>query len=215
MKILSNSKLLCFDVVGFEWSCLIPKKTTNWTIQKTLTKVASLRSWLFTESYIRAESRVDGQKCGRKCCTSKQLQPRPWKEFWSKDYVSVWGDTKGGLQLESILQELNAPTHQWHGLHFLHLWSSVIPEPNVLSRMIDKMKVNFTFYFQIKIPESGGRLERNGVYVYWDAQSFDRQRWFGVTCHLLLLVHCILPSPNSVQSQHFRPFPPSLCQESF
>ncbi len=54
-----------------------------------------------------------------------------------------------------------------------------------------KMKVNFAFHLEIKVPESGGRVERHRIHVAWSpVWSFHSQWWFGLPCHLVL-VHCV------------------------
>ncbi len=54
------------------------------------------------------------------------------------------------------------------------------------------MKVNFAFHLEIKVPESGGRVERHRIRVAWSpVWSFHSQWWFGLPCHLLVLVHCV------------------------
>ena len=59
---------------------------------------------------------------------------------------------------------------------------------------------NFAFHLEIKVPESGGRVERHRIQVAWSpVWSFHSQWWFGVPCHLLVLVHCVLSSPESMQ----------------
>ncbi len=53
------------------------------------------------------------------------------------------------------------------------------------------MKVHFAFHLEIKVPESGGRVERHIFHVAWSpVWSFHSQWWFGLPCHLLVLVHC-------------------------
>ncbi len=63
-----------------------------------------------------------------------------------------------------------------------------------------QMKVNLEFNLEIKVPESGGRMERHRIHVasspVW---SFHSQWWFEVPCHLLVLVHCVFWSPQSTQ----------------
>ncbi len=62
------------------------------------------------------------------------------------------------------------------------------------------MKVNFAFNLEIKVPESGGRLERHRIHVAWSpVWSFHSQWWFVLPCHLLVLVHCVFWSPQSTQ----------------
>ncbi len=59
-----------------------------------------------------------------------------------------------------------------------------------------QMKVNFNF----KVPESGGRVEKHRIHVAWrPVWSFHSQWWFGLPCHLLVLVHCVFWSPQSTQ----------------
>ncbi len=63
-----------------------------------------------------------------------------------------------------------------------------------------QMKVNFAFHLKIKVPESGGRVERHRIHVAWSpVWSFHSQWWFGLPCHLLVLVHCVFWSPQSTQ----------------
>ncbi len=63
-----------------------------------------------------------------------------------------------------------------------------------------QMKVNFAFHLEIKVPESGGRVERHRIQVAWSpVWSFWSQRWFGLPCLLLVLVHCVFWSPQSTQ----------------
>ncbi len=52
-----------------------------------------------------------------------------------------------------------------------------------------QMKVNFSFNLEIKVPESGWRVERH-IITEW---------WFGLPCHLLVLVPCVFWSPQSTQ----------------
>ncbi len=63
-----------------------------------------------------------------------------------------------------------------------------------------QMKVNFAFHLGIKVPETGGRVERHRIHVAWSpVWSFHSQWWFGLPCHLLVLVHCVFWSPQSTQ----------------
>ncbi len=61
-----------------------------------------------------------------------------------------------------------------------------------------QMKVNLAFNLEIKVPESGGREERHRIHVAWSpVWSFHSLWWFGLPCHLLLLVHCVFCSVNA------------------
>ncbi len=61
-----------------------------------------------------------------------------------------------------------------------------------------QMKVNFAFNLEIKVLESGGRVGRHRIHVAWSpVWSFHSQWWFGLPCHLLVLVHCVFWSPDN------------------
>ncbi len=63
-----------------------------------------------------------------------------------------------------------------------------------------QMKINLAFNLEIRVPESGGREERHRIHVAWSpVWSFHSQWWFGLPCHLLVLVHCVFWSPQSTQ----------------
>ncbi len=81
-----------------------------------------------------------------------------------------------------------------------------------------QMKVNFAFHLEIKVPESGGRVERHRIHVAWSpVWSFHSQWWFGLSCHLLVLVHCVfwVHSQRSHLPGNFRALPCFLLLTSF
>ncbi len=56
-----------------------------------------------------------------------------------------------------------------------------------------QMRANFAFHLETKVLESGGRVEKLIAQVAWSpVLSFHSLWWFGVQCHLLVLVHCVL-----------------------
>ncbi len=60
--------------------------------------------------------------------------------------------------------------------------------------------LNVQFNLEIKVPESGEREERHRIHVAWGpVWSFHSQWWFGLPCHLLVLVHCVFWSTQSTQ----------------
>ncbi len=55
-----------------------------------------------------------------------------------------------------------------------------------------QMRASFVFHLETKVLESGGRVEKLIVQVAWSpVLSFHSLWWFGVQCHLLVLVHCV------------------------
>ncbi len=56
-----------------------------------------------------------------------------------------------------------------------------------------QMRASFVFHLETKVLESGWRVEKLIAHVAWSPViSFHSLWWFGVQCHLLVLVHCVL-----------------------
>ncbi len=56
-----------------------------------------------------------------------------------------------------------------------------------------QMRASFVFHLETKVLESGGRVEKLIAQVAWSpVLSFHSLWWFGVQCHLLVLVHCVV-----------------------
>ncbi len=63
-----------------------------------------------------------------------------------------------------------------------------------------QMRASFVFHLETKVLESGGRVEKLIAQVAWSpVLSFHSLWWFGVQCHLLVLVHCVFWKPTSLQ----------------
>ncbi len=59
--------------------------------------------------------------------------------------------------------------------------------------------VSFVFHLETKVLESGGRVEKLIAQVAWSpVLSYHSLWWFGVQCHLLVLVHCVFWKPTSL-----------------
>ncbi len=60
-------------------------------------------------------------------------------------------------------------------------------------------RVIFVFNLETKVLLSGGRVEKLITQVAWSpVLSFHSLWWFGVQCHLLVLVHCVFWKPTSL-----------------
>ncbi len=61
------------------------------------------------------------------------------------------------------------------------------------------MRASFVFNLETKVLESGGRVEKLKAQVAWSpVLSFHSLWWFGMQCHLLVLVHCVFWKPMSL-----------------
>ncbi len=60
-----------------------------------------------------------------------------------------------------------------------------------------QMRASFVFHLETKVLESGGRVEKLISQVAWSfVLSFHSLWWFGVQCHLLVLVHYVFLKTN-------------------
>ncbi len=61
-----------------------------------------------------------------------------------------------------------------------------------------QMRASFVFHLETKVLDSGGRVEKLIAQVAWSpVLSFHSLWWFGLPCHLLMLVHCVFWKPTS------------------
>ncbi len=114
---------------------------------------------------------------------------------WSQCIKSHHAETSSGKGL---------PSHFWNR----NIVRSILPglkwkRTRLLlsgSKSSFQIKVNFAFHLEIKVPESGERQERHRIQAAWSPMwSFWSQWWFEVPWRLLVLVHCVLSSPKSIQ----------------
>ncbi len=60
-----------------------------------------------------------------------------------------------------------------------------------------QMRASFVFHLETKVLESRGRVEKLIAQVVWSpVLSFHSLWWFGVQCHLLVLLHCVFWKPT-------------------
>ncbi len=132
----------------------------------------------------------------------------------SKADSNTWESfTRSELKLESVHQESprsdifrkRATQPYWNR----NIIRGVLPglKRNITGLLLSgpkssfQMKVNLAWHLEIKVPESGGRVERHVIQVAWSpVLSFHSQWWFGLPCHLLVLVQCVFWSPQTTQS---------------
>ncbi len=60
------------------------------------------------------------------------------------------------------------------------------------------MRASFVFHLETKVLESGGRVEKLIAQVAWSPVLIFHSLWFGVQCHILVLVHCVFWKPTSL-----------------
>ncbi len=130
--------------------------------------------------------------------------------------------TRSGLKLESMHQESPRSDVFRKGLPS-HFWTETTSEASYLgcgeknsvvqSPLSDESK--FCIHLEIKVPESGGRVERHRIHVAWSpVWSFHSQWWFGLPCHLLVLVPLVFLK-STVNAAIFRALHASFCWQAY
>ncbi len=151
-----------------------------------------MQSWLEGRIWVGKGAQATGMTASLRIQSSK-ADSNTWESF-----------TRSGLKLESeCIKSHHAQTSSGKGLPN-HFWTrdnvrSILPGlwRKITGLLLSgpkssfQMKVNFAF---------GGRVERHRIHVAWSpVWSFHSQWWFGLPCHLLVLVHCVFWSPQSTQ----------------
>ncbi len=145
------------------------------------------------------------KKCGRKRCTTNERTAALWG-LSNKIDSRIWVNfTKNGLRLGSRHQE---PPHTDMSRNL-----ATVVVRGVLPRLRRRrtgllpsgpkssfqMRASFVFHLETKVLESRGRVEKLVAQVSWSpVLSFHSLWWFGVQCHLLVLVHCVFWKPTSL-----------------
>ncbi len=92
------------------------------------------------------------------------------------------------------------PSHFWTRDNVRSILPGLWRKITQWSKVLFSDESKFCISFGNKVPESGGRVERHRIHVAWSpVWSFHSQWWFGLLCHLLVLVHCVFWSPQSTQ----------------
>ncbi len=152
-----------------------------------------MQSWLEGRNWVGKCAQATGMTASLRILSSK-ADSNTWESF-----------TRSELKLESVHQEsprsdvfrkratkllLKQKHHQKH-----LTWSKEKKSGLLISGP------KSAFNLEIKVPESGGRVERHIIHVAWSpVWSFHSQWWFGLPCHLLLLVHCVFCLQSTVNA---------------
>ncbi len=123
-------------------------------------------------------------------CQAKSIQEFGWTSQgmdwgWGQDIKSHHTQTCQGIWLQLSSEALPELRRRRTGL---------LPSGPKSSF---QMRASFVFHLEIKVLESGGRVEKLTAQVAWSpVLSFHSLWWFGVQCHLLVLVHCVFLKTN-------------------
>ncbi len=142
------------------------------------------------------ESWVEGKSVEEKDAQPTERTAALWglsSKFVSRIWVNF---TRNGLRLGSRHQEpphtdvlRNLATVVVRGvLPGLRRRTGLLPSGPKSSF---QMRASFVFHLETRVLESGGMVEKLMAQVAWSPVLSFSLWWFGVQCHLLVLVHCV------------------------
>ncbi len=201
-KMVSQFGSLGYTIMGKTADLTVVQKT----IIDTLHKEGNAQTFIAKEagcSQSAVSKHVNRKLSRRKSVEEKDAQPTErTAALWglsSKIDSRIWVNfTRNGLRLGSRHQEpphtdvsRNLTTVVVRGVlpGLRRRRTGLLPSgPNSSFQM----RASFVFYLETKVLESGGRVEKLIAQVAWSpVLSFHSLLWFGVQCHLLVLVHCV------------------------
>ncbi len=126
------------------------------------------------------------KKCGRKRCTTKR-EPQPYEDCQAKP-IQEFGWTSQGMDW-GWGQGIKSTTHR-------RVIRGILPGLRRRAGLLlsgpkssFQVRASFVFHLETKVLESGGRVEKLIAQAAWSpVLSFHSLWWFGVQCHLLVLV---------------------------
>ncbi len=131
-------------------------------------------------------------------------EPQPYEDCQAKS-IQEFGWTSQGMDwgwgqgIKSTthrrVEEFGYSCHQRHLTWAKRRRTGLLPSGPKSSF---QMRASFVFHLETKVLESR-RVEKLIAQVAWSPElSFHSLWWFGVQCHLLLLVHCVFWKPTSL-----------------
>ncbi len=188
------------------WSDSCPEDNhwhpSQWRVshKHSLPKKLAVHRVLYPSMLIRMLS--GRETCGRKRCTTNLREAAALWGLSSKIDSRIWVNfTRNELRLESS----RATTHRrvkefgYSCRQRCLTWAKEKKNWTVPSgpKSSLQMRASFVFHLEIKVLESGGRVEKLIAQVAWSpVLSLHSLWWFGVQCHLLVLVHCVFWKPT-------------------
>ncbi len=145
------------------------------------------------------------KKCWRKRCTTNRENRKPYEDCQEKS-IQEFGWTSQGMDW-GWGQGIKSHTHRRVKEFRLQLSSEASywarRRTGTVAQWVQsplfRWEQVLVFHLETKVLESGGRVEKLIAQVAWSpVLSFHSLWWFGVQCHLLVLVHCVFWKPTSL-----------------
>ncbi len=207
-KMVSQFGSLGYTIMGKTADLTVVQKTIIDTLHKEgkpQTLFAKEAGWSQSAVSKHVNRKLSGRKkCGRKRCTTNRENRslmRIVKQNWFKNLGELHKEwTEAGVKASRAPHtdvSRNLATVVVRGvLPGLRRRTGLLPSGPKSSF---QMRASFVFHLETKVLESGGRVEKRIVQVTWSpVLSFHSLWWFGVKCHLLVLIHCVFWKPTSL-----------------
>ncbi len=220
-KMVSQFGSLGYTIMGKTADLTVVQKTIIDTLQKEgkpQTFIAKEAGCSQSAVSKHVNRKLSGRKkCGRKRCTTNRENRSLMRIVKQNRFKNLGELHKDGLRLGSRHQE---PPHTDVSrnlatvvvfLLLSHSWTTdnvrcVLPGLRRRTGLLPsgpkssfQMRASFVFNLETKVLESGGRVEKLIAQVAWSpVLSFHSLWWFGVQCHLLVLVHFVFWKPTSL-----------------
>ncbi len=205
-KMVSQFGSLGFTIMGKTADLTVVQKT----IIDTLHKEGKPQTFIAKEagcSQSAVSKHVNRKLSGRKKMHNQPREPQPYEDCQAKSIQEFewnsqgmdWGWRQIIKRTTHSVKEFGYSCRQrrltsakekknWTGAQ----WSKVL--------FSDESKFCILYFFwETKVLESGGRVEKLIAQVSWSpVLRFHSLWWIGVQCHLLVLVHCVFWKPKSL-----------------
>ncbi len=174
-----------------------------------------MQSWLEGRIWVGKGAQATGMTASLRIQSSK-ADSNTWESF-----------TRSGLKLESVHQEsprsdvfrkratkplLNQRQRQKHLTWVVEKKNWTVAQ---WSKVSFQIKVNFAFHLEIKVPESGGRVERHRIHVAWSpVLSFHSHLGCHVICWCWPTMFSEVHSQHSHLPGNFRALHASFCWQA-
>ncbi len=208
-KMVSQFGSLCYTIMGKTADLTVVQKTIIDTLHKegkTTTFIAKEAGCSQSAVSKHVNRKLSGRKkCGRKRCTTNR-ENRSLMRIVKQNRFKNLGELHKEWT-ETGVKASRAP-HTDVSRNLATVVIRVLPglkrrRTGLLPsgpKSSFQMRASFVFHLETKVLESGGRVEKLIAQVAWSpVLSFHSLWWFGVQCHLLVLVHCVFWKPTSLQ----------------
>ncbi len=148
-----------------------------------------MQSWLEGRIWVGKGAQASGMTASLRILSSKA------------DSNTCESFTRSGLKLESVHQE--SPRSDVFRKRATKPLLNQRQRQKRLTWAVEKKNWTVAQWSKVLFSDESkfsGRVERHRIHVAWSpVWSFHSQWWFGLPCHLLVLVHCVFWSPQSTQ----------------